>query len=80
MANINRTNGSENVSSSVCQFLLLEVQIGSITLALYAKVEDVFYDPAIVLLCIFLRKSGVGDVCTCVPGNMFITVSNIHVH
>lgn len=65
---------------AVCQFLLLEMQIGSVTLALYAKLEDVFYALAIVLLCIFLRKSGVGDVCTCVPGNMFVTVPKIHVH
>ena len=51
----------------------MNVQIGFITLGLFIKDEDIyiFCEPEILLLGIYLRRSGVEDLYTCVLGNMY---------
>lgn len=51
----------------------MNVQIGSITLGLFIKDEDIyiFCEPVILLLGLYLRRSGVEDLYTCVLGNMY---------
>ena len=92
MAKINMAiaNKRENVSNWISQFLLLGVHTGSITLesslGSFIKNEDIyiiFYDPAILLIGIYLKKSE-GDVDTCILGNMdkncYNQLQNPYVH